>query len=243
MPTPREGGYRLALAPTSLRTLLPTDVGHRQIAWMGFYELPLSRRIARLARERGGLLVDVGANAGYFSCLWTSLRTDNKCVAFEASPRNQAMLRENVAAAGLSGWIEIQACALGRADGVLPFDLGPPDQTGWGGFSQSEGPNTVSVAVRRLDEVLTGGQQISVLKIDVEGADAWVLEGTEKLLRERRVDHVFFERNEHRMQTLGIGSEIANDVLSACGYQVTPLTGDCRGTEFHATLRGAPEIA
>src|SRR5687768_3620794 len=67
--------------------LSKNDVGHKSIIFNGFYELELSRTMVELARK-GGLLVDVGANYGYFSCLWVSQRPDNKAIAFEASPEN-----------------------------------------------------------------------------------------------------------------------------------------------------------
>lgn len=50
----------LQFAPGFSMQLLVTDEGHGDIAFTGFYELPLSRRIAADARS-GGLLVDVGA--------------------------------------------------------------------------------------------------------------------------------------------------------------------------------------
>jgi len=85
------GGGNLEFAPVRMKALLPTDCGHRQIAWCGFYELDLSRRISSLAKT-GGCLVDVGANAGYFSCIWAAANPLNEVYAFEPSPRNLAML-------------------------------------------------------------------------------------------------------------------------------------------------------
>src|SRR5438093_12440109 len=73
--------HQLVFAKTGLTFLSQSDWGHRSIAWMGFYELELSRKMADLATE-GGLLVDVGANAGYFSCLWAAIRDDNSVLAF-----------------------------------------------------------------------------------------------------------------------------------------------------------------
>lgn len=75
--------------------LEPKDVGHQAIAFCGFYELGLTRNIAALAKQ-GGIFVDVGANYGYFSCLWAALNSDNRVIAFEASPRNVLPLRENI---------------------------------------------------------------------------------------------------------------------------------------------------
>jgi FkbM family methyltransferase len=234
-PTEAGGPYPLALAPTSLHSLSRTDGAHRQIAWMGFYELPLSKRIAQLAQEPGGLLIDVGANAGYFSCLWAALNSHNQCMAFEASPRNQQMLNDNVAFAGLSTRIEVQTCAVGRTVGRMSFDLGPEDQTGWGGLAHTASENSLSVDVKPLDELVSDKVDISVLKIDTEGADAWVLEGAERLLRERRVSHVFYECNKQRMARLEIEASRPHAFLANCGYRVQPLAMSRNNTEFHAT--------
>lgn len=45
-PKNAEHGCRLALAPTVLCALCKTDIAHRQIAYMGFYELALSSTFA-----------------------------------------------------------------------------------------------------------------------------------------------------------------------------------------------------
>ena len=58
----------LQFAPNIKLKLEPMDVGHQVIAFCGFYELELTRRIVALAKQCG-LFVDVGANYGYFSCL------------------------------------------------------------------------------------------------------------------------------------------------------------------------------
>src|SRR5437867_4246352 len=96
---------QLVFANTSLVSLSRSDWGHRSIAWLGFYELELTRKIAAIAAA-GGLFVDVGANAGYFSCLWASIREDNFALAFEPSPRNQEMLSENIRKVGLANRIK-----------------------------------------------------------------------------------------------------------------------------------------
>src|SRR5712692_11705428 len=63
----------LHFAPGITMNLLPTDSAHCIIAFAGFYELALSRRIAGLAGF-GGKMIDVGANYGYYTCLWAGAR-------------------------------------------------------------------------------------------------------------------------------------------------------------------------
>ena len=114
--------------------LIPGDVISDQIAFNGFYELALTRRLARMA-ERGGLFVDVGANVGYFSILWVSLNAGSRAVCFEASPRNVDMLRSNIRRNGLGARISLIAKAAGKERGTTAFSIGPPGQTGWGGIA------------------------------------------------------------------------------------------------------------
>lgn len=223
------GGFDLEFAPIKMSALLNTDYGHRQIAGLGFYELDLSRRISSLAKQ-GGLMLDVGANAGYFSCIWAALNSANEVYAFEPSPRNLSMLRQNVSALDNPQRVQIFDHALGKEAGTLHFDIGPEDQSGWGGLANSASARTIQVKVCRLDDLIPSDKFISVLKIDTEGADTWVLFGAENLLRQKRIKCVFFEANSQRMQQLGIQADEAGKFLNDMNYKVYPLGAQ----EFYA---------
>src|SRR5690606_38911004 len=132
---------------------------------------------------KGGLLIDVGANYGYFSCLWASQNSLNKVLAFEASPVNVQPLRNNVIKNKLSGAITVIPNAIGKEKGRLRFDLNNEDrQTGWGGLTIDNKPNAIEVEVDTLDDYAQKSsiEKVEVLKIDTEGADTWVLYGAEK---------------------------------------------------------------
>lgn len=226
------GGFPLHFAPVRLPALLPTDISHRQIAHIGFYELELSRFIRALARK-GGLFVDVGANVGYFTCLWAAINPTNVAYAFEPSPRNMEMLQQNLSTQNFGCRVKLFPFALGRETGVGNFHLGPPEQSGWGGISLSASSETLKVAIRRLDELIESDREIAALKVDTEGADAWVLEGAAGLLRAKRIQHVFCERNTSRMEALGIATDSLERLLKNAGYTVEYLDGSKRG-EIHA---------
>jgi hypothetical protein len=85
----------LSYAPEVYLKLVPGDLISNQIAFTGFYELALTRRAASLAKQ-GGTMIDIGANLGYFSCLWAAGNIKNKCFAFEASPRISETLEINI---------------------------------------------------------------------------------------------------------------------------------------------------
>lgn len=218
-------GAPLQFAPSARMDLHPTDEGHGQIAFTGFYELALTRRIVQIASQ-GGLLADVGANYGYFSLLWAAQKPGNRVVAFEASPRNLAPLQANISRNGFDAAIEVRPVAAGRQAGLMKFDQGPGNQTGWGGvvLSQNSG-STVTVPVIRLDESLSAERFIDVMKIDIEGADTWALMGAESLLRDKRIGRIFYEENTTRMRELGIAPGEAESFLQSLGYRVLRLDG------------------
>lgn len=201
--------------------LRPGDVISDCIAFTGLYERSLTQRVSTLARA-GGTMIEVGANVGYFSLLWASARKSNRCIAFEASPGIIEMLRSNVSRNGFEDRIEVVPMAAGAASGRLAFDVGPTDQTGWGGFAAKAGTSTIDVEVVTLDDYVAFNKPIALLKIDAEGADTWVLEGSERLLEGQIVKEVWYEQNKPRMRALGISNDAAQTYLRRLGYDVTP---------------------
>lgn len=219
------GDIRLEYAPTVSLALKPTDIAHQQIACLGYMERSLTKLILSMA-TRGGLLVDVGANYGYFTCLWAAAKATNKVIAFEASPRNVTALRANVEKNGLQEAVAIVPSAAGRSSGRMRFSLGPETETGWGGLAIEAQDNQVEVEVVSLSEFLNAQSSIStvdVLKIDTEGADTWVLQGCEALLQSKRIRNVFFETNPARMATLGIDPDDAVRLLKRHEYKLNRL--------------------
>lgn len=215
----------LVLAPNiSMHGLLPGDVISGNIAFNGFYELALSGRIVQLARK-GGLLVDVGANMGYFSLLWAGVNPSGRVISFEAAPRNIALLKNNVTRNRLEDRVKIIPKAAGKSSGTISFDAGPAEQTGWGGITSAVTASTITVPLVRLDQELPDAS-IDVLKIDVEGADTWVLFGCEALLKKKRIGTLFFEQNRERMGLLGIAPGEAQKFLRDLDYHCEPLGGD-----------------
>jgi FkbM family methyltransferase len=197
--------------------LVPGDIISGSIAFTGYYELNLTRTLWRIAR-RGGIMIDVGANLGYFSLLWIAARVENRCLAFEASPRVIPLLRKNIEKNQALDRIQIFPVAAGDKHGSLPFKMGRADQTGWGGFSNAPDDQAVSVDVVRLDETVQEQDPIDLLKIDIEGADTWALKGCEGLLKQRRIRRIWFEQNKPRMRRLGIGEDEAVQFLHSVGY-------------------------
>lgn len=228
---------RLALAPAMTMELVPGDIISDAIATTGVWEEELSQRLLALAHS-GGTMIEVGANIGYFTLLWAAQNDACRVLAFEPALRNLTILERNVRNNGLSQRVDLLPLAIGRELGIARFDPGPSEQTGWGGLVRDERPGTFAVAMAPLDDLLPPDERYAVLKIDVEGADTWVLEGCRRLLAERRVAHVFFEQNFPRMAALGIEPQAAAAFLAEVGYTARPITpADQPVVEWEASPR------
>jgi len=220
----------IALAPSVTMSLFPGDCAHRPIAYTGLYEWPVTRRVAALARE-GGTLIDVGANAGYFSLLWSALHPENRVEAFEALPSNVALLEKNIHKNHMTNRIQLHSLALGKENGTIPFSIGAYNQSGWGGIAVAGTPGTIDVPLRRLDSIISNPMMPTTIKIDCEGADSWVIEGAVTLLSHPMVRDVFFEVNSPRQDALGIKANASQEILHSLGFNCVQLDSQ----DWHAS--------
>ena len=143
------------------------------------HEPTLTRYILGKYTE-GGNFLDVGANIGYFSCLFGKLAGPRgTVVAIEPEPQNNALLRRNIAKNDLTN-VMVHACALGAQDGTAPMGIYKAANRGRHSLvDTAHFRNTIEVPVCRLDDVVRGANISSwaLLKIDVEGYEPFVLQG------------------------------------------------------------------
>lgn len=210
---------KLRLVPLKMFDLVPGDVISGNIAFNGFYENKLSQSLLKLAQS-GGTLLDIGANMGYFTLLWAGANADNKVIAIEASPKVASLLKNNIKQNELSSRVIIHELAVGKENGEIEFSIGSDVQTGWGGITLEKN-NSIKVPMKRIDEIIN--QEIDVLKIDIEGAEAWALMGAENLLKSKKIKRIFFEQNESRMKALGIDPNEVFNLLKRYDYNLVPF--------------------
>jgi FkbM family methyltransferase len=164
---------------------------------VGLYELDTARLIHRLLKP-GSWFVDVGANLGYFTLLaakWTA--PAGQVDAFEPDPINRQRLEEHLRENRLEDRVRIHAIAASSQDGQVQLihPQGAGTNHGMASFYRSltgEG-QTFTVATARLDDALEGSPDL--IKIDVEGAELWVIDGMQKLLGAPSPPKLIIEHN------------------------------------------------
>lgn len=164
-----------------------SDLVSRKIHEDGVWE-PFESRLWLAAQRASDVVVDVGANLGYFSLL-SALHTQpaRHILAFEPAGDNFALLCENLHLNGCENAVEAVRAALGAstAAGALHrSDANRGDHQVYAG----DGERAVeAVSVLHGSEFLSSKvEQIDLLKVDTQGSETAVIEGLLPLLRRSR---------------------------------------------------------
>lgn len=125
--------------------------------------------------------IDVGAHFGETHETIKNIFPDKRVVSFEANPNCEQILKNRN--------IEHLICLLGKeTKEKIPFYINPDDVTSTGCSIYKEDTKffknayTIDVPMYRLDEVVPPEANLDFLKMDVQGAEIDVLEGSTKLL-------------------------------------------------------------
>jgi FkbM family methyltransferase len=174
---------------------------------------------------------DIGANKGSFINWLSWWVHDGRVVAFEPQPDLAQYLTNICRVLGL-GNVRVEAKAVyshcGDQDLFLPKGHQPGASLHYRAMER-ECVTTLSVPTVALDDYFDASDKVTLLKIDVEGAEFEVFKGAERILRQHAPLLVFECENRH----LAPGN--VQDVFSyleslgyegsfVCGNQVLPLS-------------------
>lgn len=217
----------------------PGDAIAHSLDVFGIYDLALSETLWRLV-DNGETVVDVGANIGYTAALMASkVGGAGRVICFEAHPETYQELLYNARRVEqrVQG-VRVDCFQVALSDSVGDVILLEPP-----GFRQSSGSARVvhqdepceqglRVAAARLDETMANVASIGMVKIDVEGYEAHVLRGSQRLLRERRIRDIVFEE-------LGGYPSPASDLLEQAGYRIFEIRKTFLGPEIVMARAGS----
>lgn len=161
------------------------EVG-REIYYGGVHE-SAETTFLRSRVETGSVCFDIGANVGYYSLLFASLASEGKVHSFEPVPLNFYVLCTNRLLNRFSN-LMANPCAVGDSNGTVGFVVSRDSafsslvDTGMKPMAME-----ISVPITRLDTYCEANNVtgIDVLKVDVEGAEAKVLAGANRLFADR----------------------------------------------------------
>lgn len=188
----------------------------------GDYE-PESGRLLQRLLSPGDVVLDVGANIGWYAALFgKAVGAQGRVVAFEPLPHFAEAARGTVALNELAGTVEIRQVGIGNAAGELTIhtfaglpgghasvsDLGRDDAQ----------PHRCPVVTLDGEVERHGLQAIALLKVDVEGFEREVFEGASGLLARDDAPAVHFEVNRTCLRARGLTAADTFAPLRAAGY-------------------------
>ncbi|HEX4872498.1 MAG TPA: FkbM family methyltransferase [Nevskiaceae bacterium] len=158
----------------------------------------------------GDVVYDVGAHVGYYTVMAADrVGPAGQVAAFEPLPLNLKFLRTHLRRNRVRN-VEVVPACVGRAAGQARFDPGPG--TGRGRLA---GQGGLAVEVVALDALVASGRlrPPTLIKMDVEGAEAEALEGAREILRRDRPALLLSVHGEAQHRRCG-------ELLSGLGYRI-----------------------
>lgn len=198
-----------------------TEVATSLIRW-GLYSRSETLLFKELVKK-GMVVIDVGANIGYFTLLASRLVGDEgKVFAFEPEPYNYSLLCKNLRVNGCNNVTAIQKAVFSQS-GKMSLFL---EKRNLGGHSLSkagilDGAGSVVVEVTSLDEFFQNkGLKVDIVKMDAEGSEIGILQGMTNLIN--RNDNLFIVTEFSPVLLRGSGFSPVDFLnrLTECGFTV-----------------------
>jgi FkbM family methyltransferase len=169
------------------------------------------------------VVIDVGANIGFFTLHFASWVSEGgKVLAIEPEAVNYARLQRNVSRSGFAAVVDAVNAAAADAAGEALLELNPLHPG-----DHKLGTTGVAVATITLDHLLAarGWPEVSLIKIDVQGAEMRVLAGARETIPRFR-PALFVEVEDQKLRRYGSS---ASELITRCtgsGYTIHTLAED-----------------
>ncbi|MCC6600226.1 MAG: FkbM family methyltransferase [Crocinitomicaceae bacterium] len=169
-------------------------------------------------------IFDIGANIGTMSRMFNDQFTNATVYSFEPVPATFQLLKENTSHyhrikpynVGFSSAPGRHRVYLQRDNGLNSVNdqVNKPDENMNGTF--------VDIELLKVDDFCrqNGIERINILKTDTEGWDIEILKGSERLMRERKIDFVFSEVGFYEDNVRNTSFEELRKYLSGFGFRL-----------------------
>ena len=170
--------------------------------------------------QPGGWIVDIGANIGFFTCRfarWTS--NGGRVLAVEPERSNFERLAARLKRGCLQDKVEMVHAAAAEFEGTTFLRINPyhPGDHKLAATGEAVPAVTIDGMLQRL-----GNPRISLIKIDVQGAEFRVLEGAAQTLARIR-PCLFVEIDDASLRQAGTSASKVIDRLVELGYSIHEL--------------------
>ena len=197
---------------------------------------PLETALFKRAVMPGSVVVDLGANIGYYTLLAArGAGASGRVFAFEPAPDNLRLLRRNLAVNGYSN-VTVVPKAVAAESGRARLYLSERNLGDHRIYDSQDGRPSVDVPQVSLDEFFgEAGGAVDVVKMDIQGAEPGALRGMRAVLERSRELVLFTEVWPHGMTRFGGDPRAFLEELAAQGFRgfdVSEAKGRVRRVEL-----------
>ena len=200
------------------------DRTYDNLYFTGYFEKTESRFIEQIVKE-GDVILDIGANFGWYTTLCSKLcGTNGEVHAFEPVPTTLVELRFNLELNNTESNVLVNNFALGsenKRTEIFLFEGLPHSHASLSNLGRHDG-RPISIQVKTMDEYASQNlqaKQVRFIKLDVEGAEINVLNGAKHFFEIQKNLWLLFEINVETSNAFGYDQKKLFATLKSIGFK------------------------
>jgi len=152
----------------------------------GIHE-PIETGIINREIQKGDIVLDIGANIGYYTLIAARLvGPEGKVFAFEPDPMNFNLLKKNVEMNGYRNVVLVNKAVASKTEKLRLF-LSEENKADHRIYDSHDGRLSIEIDAIRMDDFLADSDgRIDFIKMDIQGAEGGAVQGMPILLEKNR---------------------------------------------------------
>lgn len=193
------------------------------VLYCGLYDYHEMNFLLRYLRTEDSFL-DIGANIGVYTLLAAAKIHTGTIHSFEALPKNYKRLQENLKLNQFNQ-VKTYELAISESTGKVALNLAEGDSMPF--ITKTATKNTITVPTNTLDNLLQDQSltNLTLAKMDIEGAEILALKGAISLLKQQR-PHVWILEINDTVNYFGHQKQDIVDLLNSYGYELYSYNAD-----------------
>ena len=180
---------------------------------------PLLTAVAKNLIYPDDIVIDIGANFGWYTTLFCQLSIPGKVICYEPAPHSYKILEENIRLNNMADNISVRKTGVGENIGTFLMQPGSSSESGLAHIVTEKDNNTIEIPIVTLDEDLADlAGKISYIKIDIEGFEYSALKGGKTFLDVEDQPIIQIELNDEALVRAGSSREETVSFLKNIGY-------------------------
>ncbi|KKN07275.1 hypothetical protein LCGC14_1068770 [marine sediment metagenome] len=177
-------------------------------------------RIIKKIIKKGMIVLDIGANIGYYTVQAATLvGSKGKVFAFEPELENYSLLVKNIKANSYNNIIPVQKAVSDKA-GKTNLFLCEENKGDHRIFDSDVDRNSIEVETTRLDDFFPDNEHIDVIKMDIQGSEYLALLGMERIIKRNKRLIIISEFSPYLLKRCGFSAEQFLNLIINLGFKL-----------------------